>query len=73
MGSVESFNDALEAARRLFSNATSDQDARALAVDLRSAGKLGLSVLRNYLPQAAYFSEERAEIISTLLEGMSND
>ncbi len=73
MPSVTSFNEALELARRLFSAATSEEEARTLAVELRVSGKLGLSVLRNYIGQAAYITDERAQTVSTLLEGMSND
>lgn len=73
MAQIKSFNEALEAARRLFSNVTRDAEARELAVELRASGKLGLGVLRNYIGQVSSFSSERAVIVSTLLEGMSND
>lgn len=73
MPSAVSFNDALELARRLFAAGSSEEDARAAAVELRCCGKLGLSVLRNYIGQASYMSDERAQTVATMLEGMSND
>lgn len=75
MTALTSFNDILEAARRVFSSATPEPEARTLTESLRVSGKLSLGVLKNYLPQLAQLapSAEREHAIADMLRGMQDD
>lgn len=64
---IKTFNDALKAAREVFSASLTNKQASDLAALLRSSGKLGFGVVRSYFPQVVKLGSERQHLIARLL------
>lgn len=73
MAEKSTLADAMELAQQLFSNATSERNACALADSLRNCREAGLRAALHYFKLLSSCDHERIKIISDMLQKMNRD